>query len=377
VIRLQPRFVQAAGRGTIRLSATRAGSPVGIERMKKIDANRFVELVRLSSLVDEQELEHALAECRSRYAGMLPGEPQRIADDLVRQNMLTRWQADKLLEGKHKGFVLGKYRLLDQLGKGGMSSVYLAEHTMIGKLRAIKVLPRKRVEDESYLKSFYLEAKAAATLDHPNIVRAYDVGNLGHTHFLVMEYVKGKDLQTLVDERGAPKFETTADYIAQAATGLAHAHEKGLIHRDIKPANLLVDEQGVVKILDLGLAMFTLGEGEAGETTHGDKIVGTADYLAPEQSRNSSKIDARADIYSLGCTMYFLLTGHATFPSGSAVERIARHRSRMPSDIEKSRPECPGELIGICYKMIQKEPIYRYQSAEQVAEALRRWLSLR
>jgi serine/threonine-protein kinase len=345
--------------------------------MKTIDANRFLKFVQLSSLVDDEQLERALEVCRSRYAGMLPGQPQVIADDLVRQKLLTRWQADKLLEGKHKGFVLGKYKLLGQLGKGGMSSVYLAEHTMIGKLRAIKVLPRKRVEDDSYLKSFYIEAKAAAALDHPNIVRAYDVGNVGLTHFLVMEYVKGRDLQTLVDESGAPKFETTADYIAQAATGLAHAHEKGLIHRDIKPANLLVDEQGVVKILDLGLAMFTDASGEGGTTTHDDKIVGTADYLAPEQSRNSSKIDARADIYSLGCTMYFLLTGHATFPSGSAVERIARHRSKMPSDIEKSRPDCPGELIGICYKMIQKEPIFRYHSAVQVAEALRRWLSLR
>jgi serine/threonine-protein kinase len=344
--------------------------------MKTLDANRFLELVRLSSLAEESDLERGLEVCRSRFAGMLPGQPHRIADVLVEEHVLTRWQADKLLEGKHKGFRLGKYKLLSQLGKGGMSSVYLAEHTMIGKLRAIKVLPRKRVEDDSYLKSFYIEAKAAATLDHPNIVRAYDVDNVGHTHFLVMEYVKGKDLQTLVDEKGAPAFETSAEYIAQAATGLQHAHEKGLIHRDIKPANLLVDEHGVVKILDLGLAMFTDEKGGA-TTTHDDKIVGTADYLAPEQSRNSSNIDARADIYSLGCTFYFLLTGHATFPTGSAVERIARHRSRMPSDIEKSRPDCPGELIGICYKMIQKEPIFRYHTAGQVADALRRWLKLR
>jgi serine/threonine-protein kinase len=345
--------------------------------MAKVNTHRFVELARKSTLVDEEALEQAVADLRRDNDGDLPESPQALGNLLVERELLTPWQMEMLCEGKHKGFLLGKFKLLSQLGQGGMSSVYLAENTMIGKLRAIKVLPRRRVADESYLKSFYLEAKAAAALDHPNIVRVYDVGNLGNTHYMVMEYVKGVDLQTLVEKHGPPKFETTADYIAQAATGLAHAHEKGLIHRDIKPANLLVDEQGVVKILDLGLAMFSQRDGEAAEATHDDKIVGTADYLAPEQSRNSSKIDARADIYSLGCTMYFLLTGHATFPSGSAVERIARHRTNMPSDIEKSRPDCPGELIGICYKMIQKEPIFRYQTAGQVAEAIRRWLALR
>ena len=345
--------------------------------MSKLNVNTFLDYVRRSKLVEEDQLEAAILACQQQHEGALPDDPQLVADSLIKQNAITDWQAEKLLGGKYKGFMLDKYLLLSRLGKGGMSSVFLAENTMIGKLRAIKVLPRARVEDQSYLESFYLEARAVAALDHANIVRAYDVGHVGKTHYLVMEYVKGKDLQTLVEQQGAPEFEVAADYIAQAAIGLQHAHEKGLIHRDIKPANLLVDEQGVVKVLDLGLAMFSSDDGEAAESPHGDKIVGTADYLAPEQSRNSRTVDQRADIYSLGCTFYFLLTGHATFPKGSAVERIARHRSKMPSDIERSRPDCPGELVGICLKMIQKDPIYRYQTAEQVAKALRRWLDLR
>ncbi len=244
---------------------------------------------------------------------------------------------------------------------------------------AIKVLPRRRVHDASYLARFHLEAQAAAHLDHPNIVRAFDVDNEDDTHYIVMEYVPGSDLQHLVRQNGPVPFEAAADYIAQAADGLQHAHEKGVIHRDVKPANLLVDERGIVKILDMGLARLKLDEEETPPPAAApeEHVLGTADYLSPEQAVNSHNVDARADIYSLGCSLYFLLTGHPPFPEGSLAQRIQKHRSVMPEKIEASRPNCPPSLAQICEKMIAKRPEDRYESASEVAQVLRAWMEER
>ncbi len=164
-----------------------------------------------------------------------------------------------------------------------------------------------------------------------------------------------------------------ADYVAQAARGLQHAHDMGLIHRDVKPANVLVNSQGKVKLLDLGLALFSDDKQASLTMDYNDKVLGTADYLAPEQALNSHKVDQRADIYGLGCTMYFMLTGSAPFPEGSIAQRIAKHQSTMPTDVRKLRSDCPGELEGICVKMIQKDPKFRYTTCEQVAEVLDAW----
>ncbi len=190
-----------------------------------------------------------------------------------------------------------------------------------------------------------------------------------------MEYVDGDDLQTIVKKKGPLPFDKVAEYIAQAAHGLQHAHDVGLIHRDVKPANILINSKGKVKLLDLGLALFA-DEAKASLTMDfNDKVLGTADYLAPEQALNSHNVDQRADLYGLGCTMYFLLTGHAPFPEGSIAQRIAKHQKEMPKEIRKIRPECPGELEGICWKMIQKDPKFRYASAQQAAEVLENWLA--
>jgi serine/threonine-protein kinase len=189
-----------------------------------------------------------------------------------------------------------------------------------------------------------------------------------------MEYVEGADLQILVKKHGPLPYAIVADYIAQAAHGLQHAHDAGLIHRDVKPANVLVDKDGVIKVLDLGLALFTEESDASLTMEYNDKVLGTADYLAPEQAINSHKVDGRVDIYGLGCTMYFLITGHAPFPEGSIASRIIKHQNAMPADIRKDRPDCPGQLDGICVKMMQKDPKFRYQSCTQVAEALEAWL---
>ncbi|MBI3462959.1 MAG: serine/threonine protein kinase, partial [Planctomycetes bacterium] len=217
--------------------------------MPKLPVDRFIDLLDRSGLLKKDQVEPVMAALREENAGQEITDGQVLADRLVQQRLLTRWQTTKLMEGRHKGFFLGKYRLLDHLGSGGMSAVYLAEHMVMERRVAIKVLPESKVNDSSYLPRFHREARAAAALDHPNIVRAYDVDNDGPNHYLVMEYVDGRNLQEIVAKEGPLPFEIAAEYIRQAADGLAHAHAVGLVHRDIKPANLLVDTRKTVKVL--------------------------------------------------------------------------------------------------------------------------------
>lgn len=342
--------------------------------MAKISSSeKLVELVEKSQLAEPEKLESALETIRASRDGELPSDPEVLAKLLQDQDIVTAWHCDKLLNGKYKGFFLGKHKLLGHIGSGGMSSVYLAEHMKMRDLRAIKVLPQSKLGKSSYLQRFQQEAKAIASLNHPNIVRAHDIDNQGDTHYIVMEYVDGDDLQTIVKKKGPLGFEDVANYMAQAARGLQHAHDVGLIHRDVKPANVLINSKGAVKLLDLGLALFTNDEDASLTMDFNDKVLGTADYLAPEQALNSHKVDHRADLYGLGCTMYFLLTGKAPFPEGTIAQRIAKHQKEMPKEIRKIRPECPGELEGICWKLLQKDPKFRYVSATQAAEVLEAW----
>ena len=345
--------------------------------MAKVSARKFLELLQHSKLLERDEIKRTLADCKQQRGGSLPPDPEELADWFVKAEVLTRWHRDKLLDGRYKGFFLGKYKLLGHIGTGGMSRVYLAEHTIMRRLRAIKILPRHRIGDSSYLGRFYQEAEAIAKLDHRNIVRAYDVDNEGKTHYIVMEYAQGKDLQVIVDRDGLPDYEKAAGYIIQAAKGLQHAHDSGLIHRDMKPANLLLDEEGVIKILDMGLALFSDDDRASLTLAHKDNVLGTADYLAPEQALDSHGVDGRADIYGLGCTLYFLLTGHPPFCEGSPAQRLAMHLKKMPRDPRKERSNCPTALCRICFKMMRKKPEERYQTMRDVAQALDAWLAQR
>ena len=345
--------------------------------MPKPTAEIFLDLVRRSKLVDPDRLNLLLHRLEDESE---PGDSRDaawLAERLVEAELLTRWQADKLLEGRHKGFFVGKYKLLGHLGTGGMSSVYLAEHLLMHRRVAIKVLPKGRVDDtsSSYLERFHREARAVAALDHANIVQAYDIDNEGDTHYIVMEYVEGSDLNVTVRETGPLAYVDAARYIYQAARGLGHAHAAGFIHRDVKPANLLVDSKGAVKILDLGLARFTAEDDQASLTVaYDENVLGTADYLAPEQAIDSHAVDARADIYSLGCTFYFLLTGHPPFPDGTLPQRLMAHQKDPPPDIRKDRPDAPPDLVEICLRMMAKKAADRFQSAGEVAAALGQWL---
>lgn len=339
----------------------------------QVNTKRFLEMVAKSRLVEPAALEKFTQKQQEVHGDPLPEDASLIAKSMVAEGLLTAWHTEKLLAGKYKGFFLGKYKLLGHIGTGGMSSVYLAEHTRMLDKRAIKVLPRTRVKDATYLARFQLEAKAIASLSHPNIVLAYDIDNEGDVHYIVMEYVEGVDLQVLVRRDGPLSPIQAALLIAQAADGLQHAHQRGVVHRDVKPANLLLDLEGRVRLLDMGLALVSAQDEESLTVMHNENVLGTADYLAPEQALNSHQVDHRADIYGLGCTLYYLLTGHPPFPEGTLAQRIAKHQKVMPTSIRSLRDDCPGELEGICVKMMQKEPQYRYQSAADVAEALRQF----
>ncbi len=337
--------------------------------MAKLAVDQFVEVVKRSGLIDDERLSQALSGVDQSIQ-----DSGVVASKLTRDGLLTEWQSEKLLQGRHKGFYLGKYKLLSQLGAGGMGAVYLAEHRVMRHRVAIKLLPHHLAGQKSYLDRFIQEARASAQLNHRNMVRAFDVDQEDKNHFLVMEYVEGTDLQALVSRNGPLSPQQAADYTRQAADGLAYAHRVGLIHRDIKPANLLVDKAGTVKILDMGLARFS-DDSQASLTREYDqKMIGTVDYLAPEQAVDSHKVDARADIYSLGCTLYFMLSGDAPFPQGTMAQRIMLHQTAEPTDIHTLRSDVPEALIAIYRKMMAKRPDDRYQSAVEVSQALTEFL---
>ncbi|MEI6240285.1 MAG: serine/threonine-protein kinase [Planctomycetia bacterium] len=331
----------------------------------------FLKVLRASGLVAEDRLSPLVEPFREETGPV----PDALAAALVEGDLLTQWQLEQLRKGKSKGFTLGKYRLLRLLGAGGMSSVYLAENPTLRQRVAIKVLPIKRVEQSSYLARFEREAQVAYRLSHHNIARAFDLEASGAVHFIVMEYIEGTDLHAKVKAEGPLDVRDTAEYVRQAAVGLHYAHEEGLVHRDIKPANLMLDKRGTVKILDLGLALDDDEEEASLTREHDEKVLGTADYLAPEQARDSHKADRRSDIYSLGCTLYYLLVGRAPFAKGSLAERIRAHMNEPPPNPLDERADVPPALAELYFRMMEKHPDARPQTAREVAEALDAWLA--
>ncbi|HYT91517.1 MAG TPA: protein kinase [Gemmataceae bacterium] len=268
-----------------------------------------------------------------------------------------------------------RYRVVRLLGEGGMGSVFEAEHRVMQRLVALKVIHRTFTANPAAVERFRREVRAAARLAHPNIVTAYDAENAGETHFLVMEYIEGVSLARLVKERGPLPVAEACEYVRQAALGLQHAHERGMVHRDVKPENLIRCADGTVKVLDFGLAALTAERGDG--LTEANVVMGTPDYMAPEQAEDPRTADGRADVYSLGCTLYYLLTARVPYPAPTPLLKILAHREQPLPSVRQACPEVPPELAAVVARMLAKKPENRYQTPGEVAAALEPFARLR
>jgi serine/threonine-protein kinase len=343
----------------------------------------FVEALRQTRLLDLDQLEE-LARVQARTP-----DPRALAKILINKSWLTPYQVNEIFRGQSAGLVLGQYRVLERLGEGGMGQVFKARHAAMGRIVALKVIRKERLENAEAVKRFQREVRAAAQLTHPNIVMAFDADQINGTHYLAMEFVEGIDLAQLVKDKGPLSVPRACECIRQAAHGLQFAHERGMVHRDIKPANLLLGiaetngtprpadgkKRGkpLVKILDMGLARVDSPEQEEESVTAlsvDGKVMGTPDFMAPEQAKDSHKVDHRADIYSLGCTFYFLLTKQPLFPGGNQLEKFIKHQMDAPPSVRALRPEVSEGVQQILSRMLAKRPEERFQSAAEVAAAL-------
>jgi serine/threonine-protein kinase len=338
---------------------------------RALSADQYIDILERSRLAEPKVLAEALAEFRACHDKAEP-DCVPLAQFLQEREIVTGWQNSHLREGRFRDFFLGKYKLLRLLGAGGMGAVYLAEHVLMHRKVAVKILYHGSV-DRTSLERFFQEARAVSQLDHLNIVRAFHFDSSDDFLYLVMEFIDGPDLQGLVKRYGPLQYWEAAEYIRQAAVGLAHAHAAGMVHRDVKPANLLRDPRGVVKILDLGVARMTKQRGGTLTQTSNQGMLGTVDYLAPEQALNSHDVDHRADIYALGGTLYYLLSGRAPFPEGSQAQKLLAHQIQKPEPLLNLRRDAPPELTRICDRMMAKDPKDRFQSAIECAQTVQQW----
>jgi serine/threonine protein kinase len=294
--------------------------------------------------------------------------PSHSAKQLVKEERLTPYQARLLWKGKTKGLVLGNYVVQDELGRGGMGVVLKARHRVMQRTVAVKVLPAAMTKNKEAVLRFQREVVAAAQLEHPNIVGAHDADEIDGTHVFVMQFVDGRDLSIVVKKNGPLAVEQAIDCIVQAARGLEYAHGRGVIHRDIKPANLLLDSSGTVKILDMGLARFSelADVGEQAELTGTGTVMGTVDYMSPEQALNTKTADARSDIYSLGISLYFLLNGKPAYEGDTLTARLLAHQSQPIPVLSQVRSDISPALNTVFEKMVAKSADDRFQTMTDV-----------
>ena len=332
--------------------------------MAIVRVDDLVQVLRRRRLLEPDQLEEMV-----RILPAHAGPPRALAGQLIQRGWLTPYQVNQIFQGHDRDLVLGSYVLLERLGEGGMGQVFKARHARLGRVVALKVIHRARLSNPRSIRRFHHEIQAVARLSHPNIVHAYDADQDGDTHFLVMEFVEGIDLARLVRERGPLPIPLACDCIRQAALGLQHVHDNGLVHRDIKPHNLLLAGD-VVKILDLGLARLNQGgghgPGSSGLTRLGF-MVGTVDYVAPEQAVDSHRVDIRADLYSLGCTFYHLLTGQPPFLGDEPLAKLVRHQSEEAPSVERLRPDTPAEVAALIRRLMAKRREERLQTPAELA----------
>lgn len=338
----------------------------------------FLDVVRKSKVLDDEKLSLFIEQLSVEDPPL--DRPEQVAQRLYKDGLLSYFQSRQLLQGRWRRFIIGqKYKLIELIGQGGMGAVYLCEHQALRRPVAVKVMPEDKVKAPGALERFQREARAISQLDHNNIVRAYDMGCDEGVHFMVMEYVDGVNLEKLISkhfkDQGLP-LSRAAHYAVQTAMALQHAHEIGWVHRDIKPANILVDRYGCVKLLDLGLSrMFENDTDQLTKKFDEGNVLGTADYIAPEQALDVSAADIRADIYGLGCTLYFLLAGRPPFHKGTVAQKLVWHQTKYPDHIRTVRPDLPEEINEILFRMIAKKPDDRYAEPLDVIEALQAYIT--
>jgi serine/threonine protein kinase/WD40 repeat protein len=334
--------------------------------MATLSVDQFVKNAIASGLLSATELK--------THWSALPTEARPTSGDdfalrLIESQIINPFQAAELLSNRGTPLVLGDYVLLERIGSGGMGQVFKAQHKRLKRLVAVKLLLGDSVKDETAIHRFQREVEAAGRLSHRNIVQAHDAGEARGRHYLVIEYVEGGDLASLVRKSGALEVELAVEYVSQAACGLAFAHSHGVVHRDIKPANILVDKTGTVKILDLGLARFE-DTGSAESLTGTEQVMGTVDYMSPEQATDTKHADARSDIYALGCTLWFLLTGRRLYDGDTMVMRLMKHREAPLPSLVKARDDIGWPLEQVFHKLIAKKAADRYQTMNEVTAAL-------
>jgi len=379
--------------------------------MASVFVDGFVEALLQNRLLEPEQ--HAeLSTLQLRFS-----DPRLLAQELIRRGWLTPYQVNQLFLGRGSDLVLGSYILLERLGEGGMGQVFKASQGKLKRVVALKIIRKDFLSNPRAVPRFLREIQAAAQLSHPNIVRALDAGEVAGTYYFAMEFVNGIDLDRLVKQSGPLRVDQACDFIAQAALGLQHAHEHGMVHRDIKPANLFVSRSasadadgprhgsglmarptsgsapwGVVKILDLGLARREDLDDQPNQLTQLGSLMGTPDFVAPEQARNSRTCDIRADLYSLGCTFYLLLTGNPPYPKGSLTEKLYQHQFGQPVPVAEARRQkfiedlpsggeervqkliaVPDEVAFVVRKLIAKKPEARYQTPADLSAALQAW----
>jgi serine/threonine-protein kinase len=331
----------------------------------------FLNAVLRSGLVPKAEIEQFLTENDPDWKNRT--DPIKLASLFVRRKLLTKYQAMQLLSGKTQGFKLGRYTIQDGIRQDRVGMVFLAQDTTSKKQVAIKVLPTDRVADPTILDAFTKEVRLAARVDHAHVARVLDMGVWFETHYVATEYVPGPTLDKLVADKGPLPANQAAQYIAQAAVGLRHAHDQGFFHRDVKPGNLALTPSGGIKLLDLGLThMLENPWPRVTKRINTKEFAEEIDHVPPEQAWGCAQ-DARSDIYSLGSTLYFLLTGQSPFP-GTAAEKMAARQVRGVPRPSAVKPDVPRDLDVIVERMTAKDPHERYQSTADVVTALMPWL---
>ncbi len=336
-----------------------------------VDRDTFLQNLRISKLLTNQQFRIVIDKLGTVQ------DSREMAKALASWKLLTKFQAKMLLLGRNSGFFIGPYRILDHLGQGGMGRVYKAMHQTMNRVVALKVLSPQLVNTERAQQLFLREVQAAAQLNHPNIVMAFDANETGGRHYLAMEFVEGPNLERYLKKNGPLPVGLACEIVFQTANGLSHAQEKGMVHRDIKPANLLLQQEPgndtvQIKILDFGLARFQQSEKESVKPIVAKEktVMGTPDFVSPEQTRDLHEVDIRADLYSLGCTFFYLLTGKVPFPGGTSMDKIIRHNSEIAAPIEEFRSDVPKSVANIVRKLMAKNPDERYQTPDELMDTL-------